>query len=359
MWKALAPAELLVVVGLFACGCDQAQAQSKTGVRTYGRVVAGVNYLSNLDTGRVSGNGNAISGSQWSVNGNVWGTSMLGIAGVEDLGNGLYAQFVLESGFEAAKGVTTGGPGIWTRRATVGLGGSFGSLKLGRSLSLPTETMWALDPSGQQAVGTASLVKGRSWTTNSNQIDYTTPSIGGFTAQGVYGFGEAANSTRKGRTGGVLLAYTQPNYELRAMYDVANDSAGQYSSLFQYSKEWTFGATVSVDKLKLFAGYQRLLAPAVVSGPDKATHFWVGANYQILPALTLIGAAYHVNLNKATGRANLLMLGANYSLSQRTLLYVSIGTVRNAAQTDFAVETYNGVMGKNQSAFYTGISQSF
>jgi predicted porin len=353
------PAKLLIVVGLLACGCGETLAQSKSGVTTYGRVVAGVNYQRNLNTGRVDNNGNVITGNQWSVNGNVWGTSMLGIAGVEDLGNGTYAQFVLESGFEAAKGVTTGGPGIWTRRATVGLGGSFGSLKLGRSLSLPTETMWALDPSGQQAVGTASLVKGRSWTTNSNQIDYITPSFGGFTAQGVYGFGEVADSTRKGRTGGISLAYAQPNYELRAMYDLANDSVGQYSSLFQYSKEWTFGATASVDKLKLFAGYQRLLAPAVVSGPDKASHFWVGANYQLLPALTLIGGAYRVNLNKAAGHANLLMLGANYSLSKRTLLYASIGKVRNAAQTDFAVETYNGVMGKNQSAFYTGISQSF
>jgi predicted porin len=143
------------------------------------------------------------------------------------------------------------------------------------------------------------------------------------------------------------------------MYDIANDNNGQYSSLFQYSKELTLGATVSVDKLKMFAGYQMLSAPDVVSGPDKAKHFWLGANYRFGPALTLLGGVYHVKLNKGGGSADLFMLGANYYMSNHTLLYMSVGTVRNAAQTSFAVETYNGVMGQNQSAFYSGISPSF
>nr|WP_250637120.1 hypothetical protein [Collimonas arenae] len=76
-----------------------------------------------------------------------------------------------------------------------------------------------------------------------------------------------------------------------------------------------------------------------------------------------MGAAYHVKLNHDSGSANLFMVGSNYSLSKRTLLYVSVGTLRNGSQTDFQVETGgpngNGLTGQNQTAFYTGISHSF
>jgi predicted porin len=353
-------AKSLAVTGLLACVCmEQVHAQGKGNVTVYGRVVEGINYQSHQYLGWDEVNGKALVGSRWGIDGNVWGTSMFGLKGSEDLGGGMQAHFNLESGFDGSTGAVNGGSGLWTRRALVGLSGRWGSVKLGRSLALPTDVMWRLDPGGQQAMGTATLVKGRNWSTYSNQIDYTTPNLGGFTAQGIYGMGEAAESTRKNRTGGVSLAYVQANYELRGMYDVASDPNGNYSSLFQYSREATLGGTVTHDKWKLFTGYQRLSAPAVASGPDKASHIWVGATYLVMPALTFLGGAYHVKLNRDAGTANLFMLGANYYLSSRTLLYASVGTVRNGAQTSFAVETGDGVAGQNQSAFYSGISHSF
>ncbi|MEP6588192.1 MAG: porin [Polaromonas sp.] len=353
-------AKSLSVVGLLGCACmGPARAQGKGNVTVYGRLVEGINYQSRQYLGWDEVNGRAIVGSRWGIDGNVWGTSMFGIQGTEDLGGGMQAYFNLESGLDGSTGAVSGGSGLWTRRALVGLSGRWGSVKLGRSLALPTDVIWRLDSGGQQAMGTATLVKGRNWQTYSNQIDYTTPNLGGFTAQGVYGMGEAAGSTRKNRTGGVSLAYVQANYELRAMYDVANDANGRYSSLFQYSKEATLGGAVTRGKWRLFAGYQRLSAPAVASGPDKARHLWAGATYQVMPALTLIGGAYHVELNRDTGTAKLFMVGANYYLSSRTLLYASVGTVRNGAQTSFAVETGDSVAGQNQSAFYSGISHSF
>jgi predicted porin len=79
----------------------------------------------------------------------------------------------------------------------------------------------------------------------------------------------------------------------------------------------------------------------------------------VSPALTLIGAGYHVNLNQNTGSANLFMIGANYNLSKLTLLYASLGTLHNSAMTSFAIETGNSAPGVNQNAFYTGVSHSF
>ncbi|KAF3997999.1 porin [Glaciimonas immobilis] len=333
------------------------QAQAQTNVTIYGRVDAGIDYNSNQYNAA-----NGQRGSKWGSGGNSWGTSMFGFKGVEDLGGGLKAIFTLENGFNAANGQTNGGGStLWSRRSYVGLVGDFGTVKLGRDLTLPSDIVWSLDPTGQQNMGSATLVKGRNWPQTSNQVQYISPSFGGFTAQGAYGFGEVAGATKPLSSSGVALSYVQPSYSVIAMYDVANDNKGQFSTLFTNSKELTLGGTVNIDKLKLYAAYQNLSAPQTVAGPDKANHFWVGANYQLTPALTLIAAAYHVKLNQNVGSANLFMLGTNYSLSKRTLLYASIGTVRNGSNTNFQVETGSGtgLTGQNQNAFYTGVSHSF
>jgi len=346
-------AKPLAIAAVLACACASAQAQSD--VTVYGRITNGLNYQSNQKVTSTS------NGSYFGVDGGVWGTSMFGVKGTEDLGGGLAATFNLETGFDASTGTQTAGS-LWTRRSTVGLVGSAGTFKIGHDLALPSDVVWALDPTGQQNLGSATLVKGRNWPNETNQVNYTTPSFGGFTAQGVYGFGEVAGASKDKSTNGVSLAYVQPNYELRAMYDTAADANGQYSDLFNYSKELTLGGTVTLDKLKVFAAYQHLSAPDEAGSagtPNKADHYWLGLNYQLTPALTLITAAYHVKLNQGTGSANLFMAGVNYSLSKRTLLYASVGTVRNSALTSFAVEVGSSNPGVNQNAFYTGIAHSF
>jgi len=348
-------AKPLAIAAVLTCAYTSAQAQSN--VTVYGRITEGINYQSKQPVTTTS------NGSQWGVDGGVWGTSMFGVKGTEDLGGGLAATFNLETGFDGSTGKNSDTAGqLWTRRSTVGLVGSAGTLKIGHDLSLPSDVVWALDPTGQQNLGSATLVKGRNWSNQKNQIDYTTPSFGGFTAQGVYGFGETAGSTKSKSTNGLSLAYVQPNYELRAIYDTAADDNGNYSSLFTNSKELTIGGTVTIDKLKLYAAYQHLSAPGMTAStgnPDKADHYWVGANYQLTPALTLIGAAYHVKLNQGTGSANLFMLGTNYALSKRTIWYTSVGTVHNSARTSFGVEVSTSNPGVNQNAFYTGIAHSF
>jgi predicted porin len=362
-------AKPLAIAAVMAGACASAQAQ--TNVTVYGRIDAGINYQSN------QAGANGSRGSKWGIDGNEWGTSMFGFKGSEDLGGGLKAIFTIESGFDASNGSVNGSssnPGtLWSRRSFVGLSGSAGTLKMGKDLAIQSDPIWALDPTGQQALSTATLVKERNWPQTNNMVSYETPNFGGFTATVMHGFGEAAGSFTKGvpsATGvvsnngsrdGISLAYVQPTYELRAIYDVQRDTNGQYSTLFNSSKELTLGGTVTIDKLKLFAGYENLRANSVATGqPDRANHYWLGANYQITPALTLIGAAYHVNVNAGVGSANLFVLGGNYSLSKRTLLYATVGTVRNGANSDFAVEYGGGgIKGQNQQAFYTGISHSF
>jgi len=330
-------------------------AHAQSNVTLYGRVVAGVDFQSNVQTA------NGASGSLWRGADNQWGTSMFGLKGSEDLGGGLKGIFQLESGFGATKG-RTNGDALFNRRAYVGLqSGSWGTLTLGKNQPI-ADALWALDPTGQQFIGSATLVRGRNWQGNNNMVMYETPNWGGFSAQVLTSLGEQAGSFSNLRKDAISLTYTAPTFELRAIYDVARDANGKYSDLFNTSKELTLGGTYTIGALKLFTGYENLSAPDAAAGaPTKANHYWIGANYQLTPALTLIGAGYRVNVNNGGGNANLFMLGANYNLSKRTLLYASVGTVQNSANANFSVEATNNnpAPGKNQVGFYTGIAHSF
>jgi predicted porin len=301
------------------------------------------------------------SGSLWRGADNQWGTSMFGLKGAEDLGGGLKALFQLESGFGATTG-RTNGDALFNRRAYVGLQGSnWGTLTLGKNQPI-ADALWALDPTGQQFIGSATLVRGRNWQGNNHMVMYETPNWGGFSAQALTSLGQQAGAFSNLRKDALLLTYTAPTFEVRAIYDVARDANGKFSDVFNTSKELTLGGTYTIGDLKLFGGYENLSAPDAAAGaPTKANHYWIGANYQLTPALTLIGAGYRVNVNNGGGSANLFMVGANYNLSKRTLLYAAVGTVQNGANANFSVEATNNnpAPGKNQLGAYTGIAHSF
>ncbi|CAG9181223.1 Outer membrane porin protein [Cupriavidus laharis] len=337
------------------CGAAAtATAAQGSNVTLYGRVVAGVDVQTNVQT--TDGG----SGTLWRGADNQWGTSMFGLQGTEDLGGGLKGLFHLESGFGAAKGKTNG-DALFNRRAYIGLQGGWGKLTMGKNQPI-ADALWALDPTGQQFIGSATLVRGRNWQGHDNMVAYETPNLGGFSALALTSLGEQPGSASKLRKDALSLTYTAPAFELRAIYDVARDANGKYSDLFNTSKELTLGGTLSIRDFKLFAGYENLSAPDSPAGaPTKANHFWLGANYQLTPALTLIGAFYRVMVNRGGGNANLYMLGANYNLSKRTLLYASVGTVQNSANANFSVEATNNnpAPGRNQLGAYTGIAHSF
>jgi predicted porin len=340
-----------------ACLCIGAMgAQAQSSVTFYGRAVAGVDYQNNIADASGKGGGTLLRHA-----GNQWGTSMLGFKGVEDLGGGMSALFVLEGGFDLPAAKSNGPNLLLNRRAYVGLQDYWGKLVLGKNLAISND-VWFLDPTGQQFIGSATLVRGRNWQGNDNGIEYTTPSWGGFSATVQTGLGEQIDGFTKLRKDGVSLVYTAPSFEVRAIYDVARDQNGKYSDLFNTSKELTVGGTATFDKLKMFAGYQRLAAPdAPLAAPSKANHYWVGANYQVTPWLTLIGSMFRVTQNRNAGSANLYMLGANYALSKRTLLYASVGKVYNSATANFSVEATNNnpPVGGRQSGTYFGMSHSF
>ena len=361
-------------------GAFSAQAQAQSSVTIYGRVVAGIDFQTNAGP-----NG---KGSKWSAANNQWGTSMIGFKGTEDLGGGTNAFFLLESGFNSTKGAFNGtdtsNNALFNRRSYVGLSSaSAGSIKFGKNLFINND-VWFLDPTGQQAIGTSVLVNGRNWPGASNVIEYNSPDMAGFTVNLQTSLGEKAGSfnggnnnsavggTSDGRKDGISLAYQKNGLELRAIYDVVRDANGNYSDLWGHSKELILGGTYKFDKLKMFVGYENLRASNAPAGaPNRANHYWLGANYDVTSQLQLVGAWFHVNANNASvsstgvanggGTANLYMAGINYFLSKRTLLYVDVGTVRNGTGAGHVLENgaESGVSGLKQTGGYFGIAHSF
>lgn len=332
-----------------------AVAQAQSSVTLYGRVVAGVEHIDKIAdpaTGR--------TGSLTRAADNQWGTSMLGFKGTEDLGDGLKAVFRLEGGFSGTKG--TGGDVFFNRRTFVGLSSpTWGTVQAGKNL-LNSNDVWFLDPTGQQFMSSATLVRGRSWQGANNVLEYTTPTWGGFTLNGQLALGEQAASAQRLRSEGVSAAYAAGDLELRAIYTSRRDGEGRYSDAYSFSKETIVGGTYTLGAAKLFAAVDNISAPDAASGaPSKLRHGWMGVRYQVTPLLTLIGAGYHVSANRGNGKATLLMVGADYYLSKRTFLYASLGGVSNSGAANYAADvTVNGPgAGGSQRAVYAGFGHSF
>jgi predicted porin len=339
-----------------AAAATAGPAAAQSNVTIYGRVVGGVEYVD-----KILDPGTSRTHSDTRAANNQWGTSMLGFKGSEDLGGGLRAEFLLESGFSSTTG-TTNGPGLFNRRAYVGLSSpGLGSLHLGKNLLISND-VWYLDPTGQQFISTATLVRGRNWQGAVNVIEYTTPNFGGFSVYAQVGLGEGQGASKRLRTEGFSASYIGGDLELRAIYNVRHDANGAQSDVYLFSRDTVLGGTYRFGPAKIFAGYEMINAPdAAAAAPSKLKHGWLGVRYDLSSPLTLIGALYNTKANRADGKATLLMVGADYSLSKRTVLYASLGGVSNKGGGNYAADISVDGPGVNasQRAVYTGLAHSF
>ncbi|MDD0808706.1 porin, partial [Curvibacter sp. RS43] len=190
---------LVALAAFSACGLSLAQ----SSVTLFGVLdLAYENVKTN--TGRISG---------VSPSGNA--ASRLGFRGVEDLGGGLAATFWLEAAINPASGIGSSGTttnnqrsdvaagGLtFNRRATVGLTGAFGEVRLGRDTTPSWQNYLNADPFAAAGVGTLILDYTGSAAANtfvraSNSVGYILPSgLGGVYGQAMYAFGnQASNAT--------------------------------------------------------------------------------------------------------------------------------------------------------------------
>ncbi|MFM0321411.1 porin [Caballeronia glebae] len=378
---------LLASAALLAFG---AAAHAQSSVTLFGRLDAGLEYMSGVPTG--TGPNGAATGSthRFRAESGDWGTSLWGLKGVEDLGGGNRAVFHLEGSFNTMNGQGPGNNGLFNRWATVGVeNDKFGTFLLGRELFI-SNGVWDFDPFGQSNWSSASLVRGRNWPQSSNNISYQSPKAAGFDFYGQYALSNATSwngngSTAQGREAGAQITYTAPYFQVRGIYDEIrnpNDGTlgGAYvpvnkangNGAYAYSREYTAMFNVFLGQFKLQGGYQAIrtagMANLLPGQPSTLDHEWGGVTWQATPAAALIGAVYHVNGNNGAGNATIYSVGGSYNLSKRTLLDLQVATVRNSKSANYGLNandagtsaaTDNPLVGRSQSGVYAGIQHSF
>ncbi|WP_164708004.1 porin [Paraburkholderia phosphatilytica] len=352
-------------------------AHAQSSVTLYGRLDAGIEYMSGLSN--AAGTGTA---SRWRLESGDWGTSLWGLKGAEDIGGGNKVLFQLEGSFSTATGSLGSAGSIWNRWATVGMSNDqFGTLLLGRELFI-SNGVWDFDPFGQSNWSSASLVRGRNWPQSSNNVSYQSPKIAGFDVYGQYALSNATSwngngTTSQGREDGLQLTYTNSLFQVRGLYDEIRNANGQLNNPFTASREYFAGVNVFLGQFKIQGVYQASrtsgMTGTAYGTPTTTNQEWGGVTWQATPAAALIGAVYHVNANNGGGNANIFTIGGSYNLSKRTLLDIQIAHMTNSKTANFGLDANaegagggtgssyneNPPLGHSQSGVYAGIQHSF
>lgn len=313
----------LAAASLLACGT--AQAQSSVGL--YGLVDASVGQFQNaggvkvkrLDSGNLS-------------------TSYLGFRGREDLGGGLAAVFALESFFLVDSGGASRVPGVdtyWARNANVGLTGGFGTLKLGRQgppLFVSTLIFnafgdsFGFSPSIRQyynaPYGTP-LVGDSGW---NNAVGYSTPSMGGVSANVLVAAGEGAATAKGPNFGANVLYFGGPLALTFAAQKVeAQGVLGRGIAAFPGFASQTayqLGGSYALGSVKLFAQYGKISTDATADVDTKTLN--LSASIAMGPGsirLAYGSSKMSTQGSAASPKSTMLTAGYVYSLSKRTDLY--------------------------------------
>jgi len=368
-------------LGLAMCVLS-APAFAQSSVSVYGVLDMGLSFDNDGNGGKATRLGSGyVSGSR------------LGFSGTEDLGGGLRALFVLEMGVNgdtgetrtfqdpstasaaASGGLNTTGFG---RRAHVGLGGSFGTVLLGRDY---TPLFWsgaALDPMSfgyygdLQQFGTLSGTGIERFGRASNGIFYTSPDLGGFTARLMYSFGSEStgvagqppeDANKMAAIGGTYRAGPFLVSGAFQQLKLPLVSAGRFTGTGNRN-DAIIGASYSTERFTVSTGFARIDQPGPHTTGDDV---WLGASYTI-GAGKVYGTVQRIRQEAGPtpgdNTATTYALAYMYNLSKRTGLYASYGYVANGETASFALLAGDpvlapGAVGANPRGTVFGIRHTF
>lgn len=312
----------LLAVAVLAIFGGAAQAQSS--VTIYGSVDGGVRRVTNANAAgdSVLGMSNGITSS------GISNSNRLGFKGVEDLGGGMNAHFVLENGYVLGRGAFTGtSPLLFGRQAFVGLGGGWGSLDLGRQYSIALKQLGSYDPMSYKFPTIVPLAFAASADPGSggrfnNDVQFT-KTFGPMTARVEYAFGEVAGSSRSGSSQGAGLHYQDSAIAAGAVYTRRSQLVG---AVYEDNNQWLVGGAYTAGPLRVAAGYIDETQD-VGAAEAKIKNTWLGGSYNFTPAFKLAGGFYktkNTTVAGADGKRDLFILAGTYSLSKRTDLYLEV-----------------------------------
>lgn len=354
------------LIALATLGAFAGAASAQSSVTLYGLIDLSVQHVKSGDLSPNAGKSQTklADGVEWGP-GSRWGLRVS-----EDLGSGLKANVVLESGFGADTGTSTQGGRLFGRQAFISLASATaGEIRLGRQYTFNDEVVALNNPFGN----TMFLHTGVAYTTGGataagvavagstqkvplfvdspridNAIQYISPSFGGFRVQAMYGFDEQVGTSTTGaqdRYYGLKGVYANGPLNVALAYE-QNKLITPFAGEDKANKTWTLGANYDFGVVRAYGGYQQVkdlvnnatagnMVQAAV-GPTGTTAsplaltaeklrtwtvgvavplgaFTVGANY--------VRAKYEDGGEDTTiGRA---AVGATYSLSKTTTLFTA------------------------------------
>jgi predicted porin len=357
-----------------ACASGASHAQSS--VTLYGIIDTGVEYVTNI--GAKGSSGVHVPTLTASL------PSLWGIRGKEDLGGGLNAVFVLESGFAPGQGSLNQGGRLFGRQAYVGLSGRWGTLTLGRQYS---QIFWATltgDTLAPNIYAAADLDPYLTQPRVDNSIVYNFTSSG-LTVAAMYSFGrDAVDSAPAGGCAGqspidwrackaisAMVKYDAGRWGVAAAVDRNYGGGGAGSPLPSSSQTDTralIDGYVKLGNSTLGAGFIHRInhgvqTPTVIDATSN--YWWIGGSYLVRPDIALDAQFGHITVSSNASGGAVIAARAMYLLSKRTSVYVTAGHVFNQRNAAFSID--GGVVppastplpGRDQTGVLVGMRHLF
>jgi predicted porin len=330
---------------------------SQNSVTLYGLMDLGVTHysstkpsgasLTRMDSGQAQG-------SRWGIRGN------------EDLGSGLNALFLLESGFNADDGSLGQGGLLFGRQAYVGLQRKgIGTLTIGRQYDFMAGfgaqyAMGAQSAAGSFAWGLHADAANGTLLNNhlyagdrtNNSVKFESDKFEGFSAGALYGFGEVAGNAKAGRTVSLRADYAGSRLGTGVSFVQTWNAAGQASKRIGAA-----GFIYKFDSARTFGSFS---SATDVPSARKARTYEIGIGALVTGSLDLSVAYQFQDRNHGIGNAKAFVAVADYLFSKRTDVYLSF--VRGLDDGYNAYPVFGGgIQAANgqQSAFRVGIRHRF
>ena len=385
------------LIALAVASLASGAAFAQTNVTIYGIADAGYVYSSGDPIKGVAGT-NTFSGI---VSGILSG-SRLGFRGEEALGNGLKAIFTLEYSLNidtnAGLGYSNTENGLNSRQQFVGLSSAtLGTVALGRQYSPGYQATANNDPMGGALVESQSFLSanaGYTITPNSaarwdNALTYTTPNWGGFSAKGIYSFGETQDAFGTYNDKNVSVTdnskwalganYANGPFNFDVVYQARDNirPSGTPAINSFDTQEWYVGGSFDLKMVKLMGSWQGMNvsnSTRLINNSQVDSQLWqVGAVIPVLSASNIhLGYAQLMmdGNNKAviplTGDSQSATLAWTTALSKRTTFYAGYVWASNDKKSIAAAPVGGGILtgaigarGEDSNTLTAGLRHSF
>ncbi len=351
------------------CGLCASAAMAQSSVTVYGIVDSGLVHTTNINAA-----GQSIT-KMPSLTSSF--PSRLGFRGVEDLGGGLSAVFVLENGFGLDTGTIGQGGRLFGRQANVGLKGAFGTVTLGRQVNMTYLAGLKSDVLGPNLFAIGSIDGYLPNARSDNAIGYlgvfSGVSVGatystGRDASAAGGpaatncGGEVAGNSKACRQVTALLAYDSKEFGIAASYDKMHGNVGAAGGLTSSDNTDTHNTLqgyAMIGPTKIGAGViDRKLRAS--TGPLDSDLYYLGVSHPFTPVLVLDAQIARRDTKNSANDVNFIAARLTYNLSKRTAVYSTIGQMKNKGTSAVAIDAGGTVgAGLTQNGIMAGLRHIF